>query len=202
MKLIDKAMLFAMTAHMGQYRKHIEIPYFTHCMEVMKRVSMYTNDVEIWCIALLHDVLEDTVAPEQLETTYKEIEERFGERIAKGVLECSREGGDHVSKKIKYDFLCSFHDKSMDSILVKIADRYCNVRDYTKQKGTYYAKYAVQAYPLFKAYLLRDKAILEHNESQVINDLIELEGLMNDKYSINIFDMDISIEDKVKKIVL
>lgn len=192
--LIDEMIKFAVEAHKGQYRKGITIPYFTHCMEVMKRVSLYTSDEQIWCIAVGHDLIEDT------KVTYTQLKRKFGIRIANGIRECSRKGGDHVSKQIKYDFLNSFFDKSMDSIIVKIADRYCNVIDYTRQKGTYYAKYAVQAYPLFQAYMLRDKTILEHNEMQVLKDLIKLEDLINEKYSINIFDT--RIEDKVKKIVL
>ena len=60
MNIVDKAMQYAMDAHRGQYRKNIKIPYFTHCVEVMKRVSLYTQDEDILCIAVDHDVIEDS----------------------------------------------------------------------------------------------------------------------------------------------
>jgi len=183
MKIVDKAMQYAMNAHRGQYRKNIKIPYFTHCVEVMKRVSLYTQDEYILCIALLHDLIEDC------NVTFEMLEEEFNRTIAIGVVECSREGGDHVSKLEKYRFLESFaYGKSMGSILVKIGDRYCNVHDYLSvpKKRKYASKYALQAYPLYHAYLELMEDV-DHNVGNVAKDLATLQQIIVAEYPINIY---------------
>lgn len=182
MNIVDKAMQYAMDAHRGQYRKNIKIPYFTHCVEVMKRVSLYTQDEDILCIAVDHDVIEDC------KVTFEMLEEEFNQRIAIGVAECSREGGDHVPKIEKYRFMESFaYGKSMDSILVKIADRYCNVHDYLSvpKKRKYASKYALQAYPLYQAYLEKMED-LDHNVGNVAKDLATLQQIILAEHPVNI----------------
>lgn len=142
-EIVQKAAKFATHMHARQFRKEIPIPYVTHCFEVMKKVSQYTSDPEIWAAALLHDVLEDTYATE------KHLEDlQFGPRIIGIVKECTR-GEDED----KWEYMKSFADKSLESILVKIADRHCNVQDFKDAaKSTYYSKYALQGLPVYKAY--------------------------------------------------
>jgi (p)ppGpp synthase/HD superfamily hydrolase len=209
MKLVDKMTDFANNAHKGQYRKGIKIPYITHCMEVMKRTSYYTQDESILCIALGHDILEDT------DITYKEIKKSFNKRIADGILECTRESGDDADKLQKYEFLQSFGDKSMDSILVKIADRYCNVLDYrtSGHKVNYYSTYALQSYPLHRAYYKLAEAMRvvrysvdgEHqiwDFDFVSSDLSQLNDWALETYP-TVFDIaPTPIEDRIKQIVL
>ncbi len=196
MKFVDKAMQYAMTAHNGQYRKNVPIPYFTHCVEVMKRVSLYTQDKDILCIAVLHDIVEDC------NVTFEMLEEEFNSRIAIGVSECSHEGGDDMSKLEKYRFLESFaYGKSMGSILVKIADRYCNVHDYLSvpKKRKYASKYALQAYPLYNAYREKMES-LNHDVGNVARDLATLQQIIVAEYPVNIHAPDAF--EKVKSIVL
>ena len=196
MKKIDEMMKFAMDAHNGQYRKSIQIPYFTHCMEVMKRVSLYTQDEDILCIAIGHDLIEDT------SVTFEMLEDKFNSRVAIGVAECSREGGDDVSKLEKYQFLESFaYGKSMNSILVKIADRYCNVHDYltVPKKIKYASKYALQAYPLYQAYL-ENMESLKHDVGNVTRDLATLQQIIVAEHPVNIHTPDAF--EQVKLIVL
>lgn len=193
---IDEMMKFTMDAHNGQYRKNIKLPYFTHCVEVMKRVSLYTQDEDILCIANGHDLIEDCGV------TFEMIEDEFNQRIAIGIAECSREGGDHVPKIEKYRFMESFaYGKSMDSILVKIADRYCNVHDYLSvpKKRKYASKYALQAYPLYQAYLEKMKN-LTHDVGNVAKDLATLQQIILAEYPVNIHAPDAF--EKVKLIVL
>jgi (p)ppGpp synthase/HD superfamily hydrolase len=150
MKLVDKAIKFAVKKHEDQYRKSSGIPYITHCFEVMKQVSNYgVTDEDILAAAILHDTIEDCGV------THKELAAKFNQRVADIVLECSREGGDNVNKLQKYQFMESFSTKSTEAILIKIADRTCNVWDYTNTPGKqkYAAEYALQAYPLYQAFL-------------------------------------------------
>jgi len=147
MSIVQKAAKYATHMHSQQFRKAIAIPYVTHCFEVMKLVSTYTQDEEIWAAALLHDLIEDTP------TEHHHIKDKFGGRIADLVQECTREGGDDVSKQAKWDFMASFQGKSLDSKLIKIADRHVNVADYKKTgKKGYYSTYALQGLPLYDAY--------------------------------------------------
>lgn len=55
---IDKCRDIAIMAHAGQTRRDKITPYIEHCFAVAKRVAHLGN--KYICVALLHDVLEDT----------------------------------------------------------------------------------------------------------------------------------------------
>lgn len=81
--IVNKALEFAKNAHKGQKRKGKMIDYIEHPIAVYKLIREYTDDVEVHCAALLHDVIEDT------DVTYEELVEKFGKSIADVVLEVS-----------------------------------------------------------------------------------------------------------------
>lgn len=60
--LIDAAYRFAKHAHGSQKRKYTGEPYITHPVAVAHIVASVTDDCEMICAALLHDVIEDTAA--------------------------------------------------------------------------------------------------------------------------------------------
>ena len=60
--MVQRAIEFATQAHAGQTRKYTGEPYVNHPIEVMKLVSMVTDDPEVLAAAVLHDVVEDTPA--------------------------------------------------------------------------------------------------------------------------------------------
>lgn len=153
---LEEAYDFAIEAHRGQYRRDFPLPYSTHVIQVYKRVFDYgIRDYEVLMAALLHDIIEDTKYP------YEYIEAKFGKRVADIVLECSRTGGDHVGNNHKLQFMKSFYKKSNESIVIKIADRFCNVMDYYQAgRPVYAAWYALQAYPLIDKYM----DIISNNE--------------------------------------
>jgi len=193
MSIVQKAAKYATHMHYQQFRKAIPIPYVTHCFEVMKLVSTYTKDEEIWAAALLHDTIEDTP------TEYSHIKDMFGERIADMVRDCTREGGDDVSKQAKWDFLASFSGKPLDSILIKIADRHVNVADFKRTgKKTYYSTYALQGLPVYEAYKYASPASFpEKIDTKAVDDSLQflsrcifenitIRGVNNDLYKIPI----------------
>jgi len=188
---VDDAILWIAKKHAGQKRKHSKIPYFSHCMETMKRVSIYQqkselNSDEILIAALGHDLIEDT------EVTYEDVVDTFGRHIATVIRECSRPKTS-ISLKDKYSFLKSFQHKSKSALLIKIADRSCNVSDFSNEMETnnYASKYALQAYPLLQA------AIKAFPENSIINaDLNFLNIIVQMEYSINMFSKDNEIEIK------
>lgn len=83
--LIALAREYSKHFHNGQFRKGSNLPYHTHPLVVAKILDRYGySDYVTQCIALLHDVVEDT------EVITGEIKERFGYEIANGVFILSK----------------------------------------------------------------------------------------------------------------
>ncbi len=76
MNKIEEAIIYATIMHQGKVRKLGNIPYILHPMEVAQILSTMTSDQDVITAGILHDVVEDT------DGTLKEIEKRFGERVA------------------------------------------------------------------------------------------------------------------------
>lgn len=74
-----KALDFAVRKHAGQFRRSTKVPYVTHCIEVARKVEPVLGSTDTFCIALLHDTLEDT------DTSYDEIVTEFNLLVADGV---------------------------------------------------------------------------------------------------------------------
>jgi GTP diphosphokinase / guanosine-3',5'-bis(diphosphate) 3'-diphosphatase len=73
--LIAKAYEYSMRAHEGQKRKSGD-PYFVHPASVAGIITELKLDGASVCAALLHDVVEDTLA------THEDIQAEFGLEIA------------------------------------------------------------------------------------------------------------------------
>lgn len=77
MDILDKALEYAIEKHSGQIRKRNRVPYILHPLEVVTIIGTLTDDKEVMCAGALHDTVEDAGV------TISEIEELFGEKIAK-----------------------------------------------------------------------------------------------------------------------
>lgn len=67
MSMLKDAVAFAFQAHQGQLRKGTHTPYIVHPLETLCIAWTMTNDEEVLCGAVLHDVIEDAgIAPETL----------------------------------------------------------------------------------------------------------------------------------------
>ena len=75
MDKVTKAIKFAADAHDGMERKKDKTPYILHPLEAAVIVGTMTEDRDVICAAVLHDVVEDT------DITIDEIEEIFGSRV-------------------------------------------------------------------------------------------------------------------------
>lgn len=121
--LID-AVNFACCKHRDQRRKNsTNSPYINHPVEVAHILAENgVEDLEVLQAALLHDVLEDT------DTTYEELEGRFGRKVAGVVKEVTddKSTSKYTRKKAQLD-LTQF--KSLEARLVKIGDKISNTRD-------------------------------------------------------------------------
>lgn len=72
-ELLDKMLVLATNRHAGQFDR-AGVPYILHCLKVMHYTK--SEDEELNCIALGHDIIEDT------DTTYQELEDMgFSQRI-------------------------------------------------------------------------------------------------------------------------
>lgn len=121
-----KALQFAYTAHDSQIRKGSEVPYISHLMSV-SAIVMENNGTEEQAIAgLLHDAVEDQGGLPMLDT----IRRIFGEKVAGIVWECSdsHEEPKPPWKQRKDAYIAAIEDKSEDSILVSLADKFHNAR--------------------------------------------------------------------------
>lgn len=97
---IKKAIEIAKNAHHGQYRKYIKCDYFVHCEHVFNLVSQVTDDEDMLCAALLHDVVEDT------NYTIDDIGDYFGFEVAKlvdGLTDISERTDGNRSKRKEID---------------------------------------------------------------------------------------------------
>jgi len=124
--LLNRAYVFAMKAHGTQMRASGD-PYFSHPLEVAGILTSLKLDGDTIATALLHDVVEDTVA------THDEIEELFGGTISAlvdGVTKLSRLELQAESARQAENFRKFVLAMSNDIrvLLVKLADRLHNMR--------------------------------------------------------------------------
>ena len=123
--LLLKAAAFAADRHRRQKRKdHEATPYINHPLEVARLLAEEggVRDAEVLTAALLHDVIEDT------RTTRRELERRFGARVAALVAEVTDDKRlpKQVRKRLQIEHAPQM---SRAAALIKIADKTCNLRD-------------------------------------------------------------------------
>ena len=123
---VSKAINFIEEKHSNQVRASGE-PYITHPIEVALTLAQMGLDINTVVAGLLHDVLEDT------QTTYQELEEKFGKQVAsivQGVTKLGKlEFRDIQEQKAEnYRKLILATAKDLRVILVKLADRLHNMK--------------------------------------------------------------------------
>lgn len=126
-KLLDKAIVFAINVHKGQFRKSTDIPYILHPLEAATIVGTMTTDDEIIVGAVLHDVVEDT------NTTIEEIRKLFGERVAEFVVSESEDKRESLPAKDtwkirKQETLDYLKTAPMEVKMITLGDKLSNIR--------------------------------------------------------------------------
>ncbi|CAH2274187.1 guanosine-3, 5 -bis(diphosphate) 3 -pyrophosphohydrolase MESH1 [Pelobates cultripes] len=123
--LILQTANFAAEKHKSQRRKDVEeTPYINHPIGVASILSQEAGITDIVVLqgALLHDTVEDT------NTTFLEIEEKFGPEVRKIVEEVTDDKTlpkmERKHQQIEHAPHCSHGAK-----LVKLADKLYNLRD-------------------------------------------------------------------------
>jgi (p)ppGpp synthase/HD superfamily hydrolase len=106
--LLANAIALASERHAGQFDK-AGMPYILHPLKVMHYLK--SDDLELMCIAVLHDIIEDTP------TTYKELEDlAFTPRIIDALKLLTRMPGQTSCK------YAEGIKSNKDAIKVKLAD--------------------------------------------------------------------------------
>jgi (p)ppGpp synthase/HD superfamily hydrolase len=159
---IQRAAGFATFHHYNQFRNGSGIPYIIHPLEVLKRVAGWgiTNVVhpEVWQLCLLHDTVEDTDA------TLEDIEREFGPKVAEWVRHMTFRDkfpneDSHSYQEEKSAHLACFAQKPVEVLVVKVADRICNVYDFLAE-GNYAVKYHQRASGLWEALRSQEEAVI------------------------------------------
>ena len=124
LRLISEAAELAARRHNGMARKgRGNEPYINHLAEVANLLSAATEgaDAELVAAGWLHDTIEDT------ETTREELAERFSERVASLVVECTDDMSLPKAERRRLQVVNASH-KSPGAKLIKIADKISNIR--------------------------------------------------------------------------
>lgn len=131
MLLVFEAIKFSNKKHRRQLRKGSGDPYVTHPIAVSYLVAAYKRSkalMYLLCAAILHDVLEDT------DTTYDELERKFGRLVASLVEELT----DDPEEKARLGKLEYQKQKLLKltsyALLLKLCDRLHNVSDQPSKK--------------------------------------------------------------------
>ena len=125
-KIITKAYNYALTSHGEQKRKTGE-PYIIHPLSVANILAGLGMDTATICAALLHDVIEDTVA------TREDLIKEFGDEVTEivdGVTKLYKlQYTDKQEQQVEnYRKMFLAMGKDIRVILIKLADRLHNMR--------------------------------------------------------------------------
>lgn len=107
-KMLNSALVLATNAHADQFDRGGK-PYILHVLKVMHYLK--SDDEELQCIAVLHDIVEDT------KTTYSELRSAgMSERVISAVKALTKLPGQTLDEYKEGVFA------NLDAMLVKLCD--------------------------------------------------------------------------------
>jgi guanosine-3',5'-bis(diphosphate) 3'-pyrophosphohydrolase len=124
LRLVSEAADLAARRHSGMQRKgRGNEPYINHLAEVANLLSIATEgaDAELVVAGWLHDTIED------IETTHRELAEKFGERVAAFVVEVTDDMALPKDER-RREQVVEAPRKSPGAKLIKMADKISNIR--------------------------------------------------------------------------
>jgi (p)ppGpp synthase/HD superfamily hydrolase len=120
-------LVYATKLHARQSRKGTRVPYVAHLLGVASIVLAEGGDEDMAIAALLHDAVEDQGG----KPTLREIERRFGKRVARLVEACT--DADTIPKPPWKDrktrYIEAIRHEPEDARLISAADKLHNARD-------------------------------------------------------------------------
>lgn len=123
MSKLQAAENFARERHSGMTRKDGTTTYFEHLSGVVARLkNLGMTNEDVMCAAWLHDILEDT------NTTFDEIEQRFGDKVAVLVLSLSKDMSLSKAKQ-EEQYVKQLKNASFNAKVIKLCDISANLKD-------------------------------------------------------------------------
>lgn len=183
---IDEVIRFATERHKGQFRADGQ-EYVTHPLRVAEIVAKYKpsrNAVILKAGAILHDILEDTY------TSYRELQDRFGEIVSSLVMEVTSSAfmpklvGKQIYLAHKMRYMSSY------ALIIKLADRLDNLTDVQglkieKIKKTFFDT-------IYMVNYIESKRILTEAQTNLVLAIREKLALINQEYR---FTVDTLVSD-------
>lgn len=160
--MIREAAAFARQVHEGQLRKGTAIPYIVHPCEAAVIVSGLTDDPEVISAALLHDVIEDAGV------TRKELEEKFGLRIA-GLVFAESEDKTKTWQERKQDTIRRLDTASLEEKMICLGDKLSNLRSTAADK-------LLKGERVWEKFREKDKKKHEWYYREILKRLSEFQG--------------------------
>ena len=139
----DEAFNYAARMHSGQARKGKTVPYIAHLMSVSSIVLEAGGHEDAAIAALLHDVVEDCGGTPVL----REVEQKFGSKVAKIVEGCTDSFEDPKPpwKQRKESYILRLKTEDDETRLVSASDKLDNSRailmDYRDQGETIWKRF-------------------------------------------------------------
>jgi len=163
--MVAKAFDFMVTKHAGQKRKYNGNPYWLHPLEVATLLweSNYcrsfegylksSEDIELICAALLHDIIEDT------NTNEIELTAEFNDKVAMLVFWVSHPSNVKGNRAHRHEqYLIHYATAPSPARALKMADRICNLAEFVRD----YPQLDEQAISfLRKVYIKESKDLLK-----------------------------------------
>ena len=127
MTIFEKAVIFAVNAHSGMFRKGGTTPYIVHPLEVAAIAGYFTDDPEVLAAAVLHDTVEDTPC------THEDLCREFGKRVADLVASDSEDKREELPpsatwKVRKQEPLDALRTASREEKIIVFSDKLSNLR--------------------------------------------------------------------------
>ena len=162
-KELDNVLKWVLGKHLGQYRTEpvpYRLPYFVHPMGVLQQISQWgVTNIVSWKAGLAHDTREDC------DVTYEQVKRAIGVEAADIVEQLTfipSPSSPFTTAQQKAEYMKTFFDKSVEALVIKIADRCCNTLDWLDNDNEYAPKYWKKAEPLFSAMMTRREEIVLH----------------------------------------
>lgn len=165
-----EALTYAERLHRKQTRKGNDIPYVAHLMAVSATVLEWGGDEDIAIAALLHDAVEDQGGVD----TLREIEARFGGRVAGIVMGCTDSTSSDPAAKAPWEERKRHHvaelaQASLDIALVTAADKLHNltamIRDVRKHGPATMGRFNAKPERLLWYFASIASALRQHRDS-------------------------------------
>jgi (p)ppGpp synthase/HD superfamily hydrolase len=170
---LESAEQFARFKHSGMTRDDNKTPYWKHLEGVVNRLkNLGITNEDLLCAAWLHDTLEDT------DTTFDDIDQRFGSSVAVMVLSLSKD--KKLTKKEKErQYTTQIKNATWQAKLVKLCDISSNLQDlknsdWSKSRKIKYLKKKLYYLNVIKPELAENKAKTPNIQAIIdgINDVL------------------------------